>query len=61
MVIEVNILAPLATMTRCIKFGSHTLFQLKTIPVTSLDIVIPILEIFGFVLYIIIFVMFVLT
>ena len=37
-------------MMRCIKLGSHTQFQIKIIPVSYLDIVIPSLALFGCVL-----------
>ena len=40
----------IATMTCRIKLGSHTYFQVKILPVTSLDIVITSLALFGFVL-----------
>ena len=40
----------IATMTRHIKLSSHKYFHIIIIPVTSLDIVIPGLELFGFVL-----------
>ena len=37
-------------MARHIKLGSHTYFHIKIISVTSLDLVIPSLALFGFVL-----------
>ena len=40
----------IAAMTHSIKLGSHTWFPMKRIPVTSLDMVIPILALFDFVL-----------
>ena len=40
----------ISAMMRFIKLGSRTYFEIKIIPVTSLDIVIPSLSLFGFVL-----------
>ena len=39
----------IVTMTHCIKFGTHTWFQIKIIPVTFWDIVFLSLTLFGFV------------
>ena len=40
----------IAIVTHSIKLGSHTWFQIKRIPVTSLDMVVPSLALFDFVL-----------
>ena len=40
----------IATMTRHTKLGSHTWFQINRITITSLDIAIPSLALFCFVL-----------